>query len=583
MAAASVPSDERSTEALGASEPDESASKGASKAGKRASSRSWTQHLALDSRGATAVYWGALALFVVALAIPKLLPLVDYPQHLGMAEIARRLADPAAPDHAGYRLNYFTYNALFHVLTANLGHLFGVELAGRMLVMVALVGLGAALVALLRALERPPWLAALFVPAIFSTSVSWGFINYSLGIALAVTTLTLIVHALKRPTAGLFIATALLGLISGFTHVLATALLCVLAVSITPELAWRSVARLRLPVLERIGLGLGRSFLALAPLLFGGLYCIAVYREQYSWAPDTYEDPTLEGTMPPVWDKLRDFPVYTTGVHGDHSDVIILSGALLLMVTVLLARLFSRKSAEVPPAAVSPWSRPLLLPFVALLAAYLWVPMVFIGTHMIFPRLGQLVVLTLLLALPALQPRWSPWLRRLGLGLALATGANLVVHFAWYASETNDASAVIDQLPPGRKVSSVVYDQSTLSFTKAGLVHLAAYYAPRKKSGDFAFNFARYASVPLNFQPGTQPAWPKKGWEFAAADYNPRCKYARAYDVVIVGAPVAMKDASEAEVRQLVFGQDAQAVRMLAHEGRFWAFDTAGLPSDGTY
>jgi hypothetical protein len=38
----------------------------------------------------------------------------------------------------------------------------------------------------------------------------------------------------------------------------------------------------------------------------------------------------------------------------------------------------------------------------------------------------------------------------------------------------------------------------------------------------------------------------------------------------------------EASIRGLVFGKDADAVKLLSHHGKFWAFDTAGLPDDGT-
>jgi hypothetical protein len=36
-------------------------------------------------------------------------------------------------------------------------------------------------------------------------------------------------------------------------------------------------------------------------------------------------------------------------------------------------------------------------------------------------------------------------------------------------------------------------------------------------------------------------------------------------------------------VRRLVFKQDASAVRLLSHHGQYWAFDTEGLPDDGTF
>ncbi len=89
--------------------------------------------------------------------------------------------------------------------------------------------------------------------------------------------------------------------------------------------------------------------------------------------------------------------------------------------------------------------------------------------------------------------------------------------------------------------------------------------------------------MPVRFKPGAQPAWPVRGWEFKADDYDPRCKYARAFDLVIVKAPPDLPetDAGEARVRHRVFGNDENAVKLLSHHGRFWAFDTAGLPDDG--
>jgi hypothetical protein len=152
-----------------------------------------------------------------------------------------------------------------------------------------------------------------------------------------------------------------------------------------------------------------------------------------------------------------------------------------------------------------------------------------------------------------------------------------------YAWETNDASRVIDDLPAGGAATAVIWEPGTWAFRNGTLTHLAAYYAARKH-GQWAFAFARYLSVPVRFQPGSQPAWPEHGWEFDGADYDPRCKYARAFPLVIVKAPAELpRDAAaEARVRELVFKKDAAAVRLLSHHGRYWAFDTMGLPDDGT-
>jgi len=156
------------------------------------------------------------------------------------------------------------------------------------------------------------------------------------------------------------------------------------------------------------------------------------------------------------------------------------------------------------------------------------------------------------------------------------------LHCALFSWETNDASRLIDDLPSGRSVTAVIWEPTTRAFRNGTLTHLAAYYAARK-SGQWAFSFARYLSVPVRFKENVQPAWPARGWEFDAEEYDPRCKYARAFPLVIVRAPPELaEDASgERSVRKLVFHGDADSVALLSHHGRFWAFDTTGLPVDG--
>jgi hypothetical protein len=88
----------------------------------------------------------------------------------------------------------------------------------------------------------------------------------------------------------------------------------------------------------------------------------------------------------------------------------------------------------------------------------------------------------------------------------------------------------------------------------------------------------------VRFKPNAQPAWPKRGWEFDAEAYDPRCKYARAFPLVVVKAPSSLPRGASGEpiLRRLVFKEDAARVKLLSHHGRFWAFDTEGLPDDGT-
>lgn len=546
--------------------------------------------LSLETGRATFLYWAGVVLCVAGLFVTKLLPCVDYPQHLALSDVARRLADPMAPEHAEYRLNYFTYNGLFHFVVAWLSRVMPIELAGRIVVAFSLLAMAAAVVALLRVVRRPPVHAALFTPILFSFSVGWGFVNYVLATAIAAWALVFVARAAIRPTALDVAAVAVLGAVCAFAHVLAMLILCLAAAALGLELAWRHASPSQVvgsgPVprtgvtAARVGRVLLRATIAVAPLLLGCLYCIAVYHVQYAWDPAMYRDPTLEGTAPPVWEKLLWFTAYSTDLFWDATDQVLLAIAIAAMGwTEWLA--YKRRRAH--EALEDPAEQPLVLPFIALFGAYLATPMVLVGTHLIFPRLAQWAVLGAVLAIRRVPPEKTARGSRLFLGIGLAVGVNLTVHCALYAVETNDASRVIDDLPPGRAATAVIWEPGTYAFRNGTLTHLAAYYAARKH-GQWAFAFARYLSVPVRFQPGSQPAWPAHGWEFDAPKYDPRCKYARAFPLVIVKAPRELPhDASaEGQVRALVFKKDAAAVRLLSHHGRYWAFDTTGLPDDGT-
>src|ERR1019366_9100837 len=140
----------------------------------------WTDLYALESTSLTVLYWGAVGLVVAGFFVTRLLPCVDYPQHLGLSDLARRLQDASALEQAHYELDYFTYNGLFHLVVGTLSTFVPIELAGRVVVAGSLLATSAGVVALLRALRRPAWHATLFTPILFSFSLGWGFVNYVL-------------------------------------------------------------------------------------------------------------------------------------------------------------------------------------------------------------------------------------------------------------------------------------------------------------------------------------------------------------------------------------------------------------------
>lgn len=543
-------------------------------------------HLRLETARATLLYWTGLFLVGASLYVPKLLPCVDYPQHLALSDMARRLENPNAVEQATHQLNYFTYNGLFHLLVAKLSRIMPIELAGRTVLALSLLLVGAGTLALLRVLRRPPSYAAIFTPLVFSFSAVWGFANFTLGTAVAIIASAVVARSLLRPSVPHAIGLAAVGLLCAFAHVLGMLILCVTAASLAPELAWRATARANDTRAAHALRSALRIVVALAPLLVGCAFCIAVYKEQYDWDPNMYRDPTVEGSAPPLWQKVGMFTAFASNLYGDRTDhVLLIASIVLLAATFFLGwrrrRALARGTATTLVSDGSP--APLVLPFVALGLAYLATPMVLIGTHLIFPRLAQGVILGAILAAPAFGGVVGARISRAALALGVAAGLNLMLHMSAFAHETDDASRVIDDLPSGRGATAVIWDPETFAFKNGTLTHLAAYYGARKH-GAWAYSFARYLSVPVRFKSGSQPAWPKRGWEFSPWDYNPRCGYARAYDLVIVKAPIDIAtDASgERSLRHRVFGADEEAVRLVSHHGSYWAFDTAGLTADGT-
>ena len=543
-------------------------------------------YVTLDSRRDTVLYWSGVALVVLGLYVTRLLPCVDYPQHLALSDVARRLADPAAPEAAKYQLNYFTYNGLSpHPQVAWLSRVVPIELAGRLVVSATLVAMAGAVVALLRTLRRPVVHAALFTPILFSFSVGWGFVNYALATAIATWTLVVIARAAVRPSILSALGVAVLGMaVRGRARArdarplrrgrharargrVARGLAGGLVASATRA---RARARGRPPHPPRLRV-LPRRVPRAAPL--GPPTCTGIPRSRASRRRSGQKLLWVHGA-------------YSTDLFWDATDQIVPSSCrsrswgwsewLSWKRRRGLAVAGRDAAPEDPPAIV--------LPFVVLLAAYFATPMVLIGTHLIFPRLAQWAVLGAVLATPRFPAEQAARARKWMLRLGVFAGANLTLHCASYAWETNDASRVIDDLPEGGAATAVIWDAGTYSFRNGTLVHLAAYYGARKH-GAWAFAFARYLeSVPVRFKANSQPAWPAQGWEFDGEAYDARCKYARAFPLVIVRAPedLPVTDAAEGAVRRLVFKAEAPAPRLLSHHGRFWAFDSTGIPDDGT-
>jgi hypothetical protein len=165
-----------------------------------------------------AVLWGFA---LVPLWRPRLLPLLDLPNHLSAIAIWHRYGDPSWGYSKFYTLNllpvpYWGYFFPVHLLS----YVFQIEIANKIYLSAYLLAfpLGAALLA--QRMGRSVWLSLFAFPLAFNFNFSFGFITYCAGATLLLYALWVLDRFLEAPSRGRAVALGLLTLALYTTHVL---------------------------------------------------------------------------------------------------------------------------------------------------------------------------------------------------------------------------------------------------------------------------------------------------------------------------------------------------------------------------
>lgn len=528
----------------------------------------------LESPALTTAFWGAVAVFALAYWLTPFPPCIDYPQHLAIGAIIRRLMVPGAPEHADYVFTPITYNGLFHVLVAVLSLVFPVEISGKLLLSLIPFGTGGSALALMRLARRPLWYAFLALPFSYSYIVGWGFINYSLGTPLALFTLVWWLrwrdgerHLLPWVVGG--------ALVLSYAHVLVMMCLCI-SIGVA-TLAWQ------LP--REVGVVRWLRGLVVAPLpVMGGVAYTIVTFLVHRAAPHIYWEPYKDGTDTTAWAKVWNLPTYAVSNLASLQDTTVFVAALLAVALLWVLAAF------VPPATDdgtgeeagttatlalgSPYRRELVALAAVWFVLYLITPRVLMSTWWIFERLPLWWFFFLLTVTPRLPERVTHVVKVVSVLVGCAS-AGLTARAFYAIPSTRDADAIIDDIPPNSRVISLIFSQSAgMAIWREMWVHHLAYYVARRP-GQIAFDFTRYASIPVRPREATRPPIFPSGQEWTPATYDPYAPYASAYPLVLVRTPDAEP---QADPRERVFGVlDAERVKVLSHRGRFWLLDTSPL------
>jgi hypothetical protein len=530
------------------------ATSSASSVASSAPRRSFWETFYLETTPLTVAYWTAAVLFSIAFWVTPFPPLIDYPQHVAIGALLRKMADPSSPEQGLYDVNLVTYNGGFHLAIAALSFVVRPETAGRMLMSIYPPAFAYAALVLVRAASRPPWYAFLALPITFSFAVGWGFANYVLSVPFVLITFACWLRA-HRGESGQMWKVMLASFFLSYTHVLATLCLCVMIgvtglssfASSSGRLSSRLTALVKLP-------------LAVLPAV---VWSIVVFvRNRYS--PHANWEGWDDGLDDPLWYKLLHVTAYAVGNFSDHSDQFLLAVAAAI---VIILWQWPREKTAAEPA--------MKLLAITWAVLYCVIPKVFISTWFIFERFPPFFWAFAVAATPVPRGAFSSerWLKPLGIGVALVASVNTVVHLARIPDD-DDASAIIDEIPEGQRVVAVTWSNTGHPVILREMwVHLLAYYQARR-SGLIGYSFAKFESMPVHYAIGKAPPSIPGGLEWNGSKYDPFAPYARFWDTVLVRTPDA---APLTDPRARTFRSAAAGVRLLAHHGRFWLYDASGL------
>ena len=512
----------------------------------------------LETVPLTAAYWGTALLFSLAFWVTIFPPLIDYPQHVAVGALLRRMADPSSPEHGLYDVNLVTYNGGFHLALAALSFFVQPETAGRILMSVYPPALAYAALALVRVGSRPTWYAFLALPITFSFAVGWGFANYVLSVPFVLMTYAVWLRA-HRGESGQMWKVMLASFFLSYTHVLATLCLCVM-IGVT---GFATFAASSDPPRPRL-LALIKLPLAVWPAV---LWSIVVFvRNRYS--PHANWEGWDDGIDDPLWYKLLHLTSYSVGNFSDHSDQELFAVAVAIVIILWQwPREKTRAESAMKLLAIT-WG-----------VLYCVIPKVFIATWFIFERFPTFFWTFAVAATPVPLGSFTlqRWLKPASVAVALAAAANTVIHLARIPDQA-DASAILDEIPAGKRVIAVTWSNTGRPVILREMwVHLLAYYQARR-SGMIAYSFAKFESMPVHYALGKVPPVIPGGMEWDGGKYDPFAPYARFWDTVLVRTP---DSAPLADPRERTFRSASSGVRLLAHHGRFWLYDASELRSWG--
>lgn len=526
----------------------------------------------------------AFAAVTLALAAPLIasqhVPLQDLPQHMAATAALKRLLFGHSLD-AYYTLALSrTQYLIVYALAIPLSWVAGVEGALKLVAGLTVISLPYALRFVLRRTGRDERLACLAWPLAWNPQMMLGFLNFLIGVPIALVAVGLLVDREARARRRTQVALALLALASFYAHLIPFGMLGLGALLLLQTDDLVDASRAWPARLRSFAVRAAKDLAFLAPALLAA--AVWVLR-----TPATDESVRAGGVgvvARAEWPALASLPRELSGVllefPGDRDErALLLWGAAVLVAAALSMR--AGREDEPPSARVTLGAAALFAAvYLVRHRAFAWVWGLdaapeetwsqILGRAVCVAAIGAFVGGARARRVPARWPdaaarlAWLPvlcgalyaltpvsygWIWPIhtrfavaaalvlpllvgGVGslgvsgravmalcaaAALGMSADLGERFArWESSELGDLDEVLSRAAPGRRLVALLSPQSSAEVPNVPLLHVAAYYQVR--GGDVAtFSFADFPQSPFRFrEEGPRPPRLRPRWEWQA-------------------------------------------------------------------
>ncbi|MEO0322416.1 MAG: hypothetical protein AAF447_05640 [Myxococcota bacterium] len=503
------------------------------------------------------------------------LPLLDWPQHVGLVSVVANAFDASSGTHAHYApylaiTSYLTLYGLGALLTP----LLGASAALKVLLSAYFLGLPASLAWLLRELGQVPWPALLAFVAGWCWPLYMGFVAFVLALPLGFACLALLVRGARDPTRATLLALALLAALLFFTHAMAYGWF----VAVGGLWAVLTLLRRRRTTLARLVVAVLPS-LGLFAVWFVGQFA-ADHTDRLGAGTLQIQSPSAAGGADvdyrPLGAKVRALAGDFNEAFRDDADLWIAQGyaAAVAALIALGLGLLVRRRAEARPGPRAGLATGWLL-FALFAGLYFAMPMMANTIWAISPRVVVLAALAALLLAPPLfeRERWNALVGVPLVALVAYTAATNHARFVAFQKETDGFAEVMAHAQPGRRLYGVMQQAGSREMSQAVFLHWPAYYMA-DPGGLVGFTFIINPTIPVQLRtlgtspyPGRRAEWEPDRFRFDI--------YGAFYDYVLVRGQVSSLP------RRL--GADEGQLRLVHEAGPWGLYEHPGAAEEVVY